>query len=105
MFKYSDSLAFIEKLGNEVQEEVTENRLAVHFAVGVVQKRHERQRIEALGNNMSASLQWAQERAEVGRIGKRIQTGRDNELARINAEQARKRAEAYIRNKASGNYR
>lgn len=104
MFKDSDSLAFIERLGAEVQTEVSENRLAVHAAVGVVQKRHERPRIEALGNNTSAALQWAQERAEVGRIGERIQSGRDSELARINAEQARKRAEAYARNKESGRY-
>ena len=104
MFKDSNSLAFIEKLGAEVQAEVNENRLAVHAAVGIVQKRHERLRIEALGNNTSAALQWAQERSEVGRIGKNIQSGRDSELARIKLEQARKRALAYARNKKSEGY-
>lgn len=104
MFKDSESLAFIEKLGKEVQAEVTKNRLAVQSAVGVVQSRNERGRIEALGNNISASLQWAQERAEIGHIGERIQSVRDSELSRINADQARKRAKAYARNKESGNY-
>jgi hypothetical protein len=97
MFMDSESLAFMNRLVKEVQDEVAHHRAPVNSAVGGVTKRHEMARIEALGNSTSAAIQWAQEAAELKRIGDRIQQGRDEALAAINAEQARKRQEEYLR--------
>ena len=111
MMNDEESGNFIAHLCAEVADLVRQQRHAVQYAVSVAlqkpgrvpelaaARRESAPTISADMASAGAAMQWAQEQAAVRAYGARMQADRDAALAEINAEQARKRAAAYARNR------